>query len=130
MKPLRNIISRICTSLLLCIYGFSLFPTTAFHHHPSHCDKDNRRIENDICHQTLYHAIQQSACHHPSHIVPIVEVCKLCKLYFASPSAIAPFLWQNFCPVFADANYAICSFDSFDFLASLTNKGPPFLAYS
>lgn len=127
MKPIRNIISHICAAFLLCIYGFSLFPSYVLHHHESHCQKDNISLEKNICHQAIYHLSSAQSCQHPTHIVDVTAACKLCKLYFSTPFEIYTFSWETCKVKYPFYYYDVYLFQSFDFLNLLTNKGPPLL---
>lgn len=123
--------SLVAYFLLLCI-TVSIIPLNLLHHHEEEnlvCDPTNLSKENDLCHQTIYHAdsIPDIQCDHHTHIDKDQDQCEFCQLlttrhYNFLPPGIE---WIN--PAFQSGEKVIFHKSFFSYIPSiaLLNRGPP-----
>lgn len=68
--------------LLLCI-AVSAFPWDILHHHEEEisCENLEEDLENDLCHQKIFHTneLQDNHCDHQTHIDREQDHCEFCK---------------------------------------------------
>lgn len=81
---MKRLGKQITTYLLLLCIAVSTFPWNLLHHHLEEeisCDRIDGSLENDQCHQSIFHSneLENFHCDHKTHIDKEHDHCEFCK---------------------------------------------------
>ena len=132
---MKRVASQFLSYLLLVSMLATIVPADLVHHHEeeAHCDLAHELIENDPCHQSIYHPHEgtEHHCQHDFHLSNTHSSCEFCQ--FFSSQRFNSLLQQRIRLVFKGLMPPVSGktteFYPSVFSLFIFDRGPPSLGY-